>query len=79
MTDRRTVLRNSAAVAFGATALGAVMSADPAQAQPPLPPRSSDAHQGDRSEAQQRAEIVGVLKRYRKTFCVSMQDVGTSS
>jgi uncharacterized protein (TIGR02246 family) len=32
------------------------------------PPRSSDAHQDDRSEAQQRAEIVGLLKRYERSL-----------
>jgi uncharacterized protein (TIGR02246 family) len=71
MTDRRTILRNSGAVAFGTTTLGATKSPDPAQVQPPLQPRSSDAHQGDRFEAQQRAEIAGVLKRYEQSLNAS--------
>jgi len=74
MTDRRTVLRTSAAVAVGVTAPGAVLSADPAQAQPPMQPRSSDAHQGDQLEAQQRAEIVEVLKRYERSLNASDVD-----
>jgi uncharacterized protein (TIGR02246 family) len=71
MTDRRTVLRRSASVAFGATALGAFISADPAQAQSPQQPRSSDSHQRDRFEAQQRAEIVDVLKSYERSLNAS--------
>jgi uncharacterized protein (TIGR02246 family) len=67
MTDRRTVLRTSAA-AVGVAALGAVVSADPAQAQPPMPPRTSDAPQGDRFEEQQRAEIVEVLRGYERSL-----------
>jgi uncharacterized protein (TIGR02246 family) len=47
------------------------MSADPARAQPPLQPRSSDAHQGDQFEARQRAEIAGVLKRYERSLNAS--------
>jgi uncharacterized protein (TIGR02246 family) len=68
MNNRRTVLRNSVAVAFGATGLGALMSADPAQAQTPQQSRSSDSHQHNRFEAQQRAEIVGVLKSYEQSL-----------
>jgi uncharacterized protein (TIGR02246 family) len=55
MTSRRTVLRKSAAVAFGATALGTVIFADPAEAQ----------------TMQQRAEIVGVLKSYERALNAS--------
>jgi len=62
MTDRRTALRTSAAV-FGATALGAFVSADPAQARPAQPPRSSDSAQ--------RAEIVEVLKSYERALNAS--------
>jgi uncharacterized protein (TIGR02246 family) len=63
MTDRRTALRNSAAVVFGATALGAFLPADPAQAQSPQRSRSSDSAQ--------RAEIVGVLKSYERSLNAS--------
>ncbi|WP_326719894.1 MULTISPECIES: SgcJ/EcaC family oxidoreductase [unclassified Streptomyces] len=52
MTSRRTVLRKSAAVAFGATALSTVISADPAEAQ----------------TTQRHAEIVGVLKSYERAL-----------
>jgi uncharacterized protein (TIGR02246 family) len=65
MTTRRTVLRNSAAAAFGATTLGTFISADPAEAQ------TSDSHQQDRSEARQRAEIVEVLKGYERSLNAS--------
>jgi len=52
MTSRRTVLRKSAAVAFGATALGTVISADPAEAQ----------------TMHRHVEIVGVLKSYERAL-----------
>jgi uncharacterized protein (TIGR02246 family) len=62
MTDRRTVLRTSAAL--GATALGAFISgAAPAAAQPP---QQSRLPAGGRFEAQQCAEILGVLKSYER-------------
>jgi uncharacterized protein (TIGR02246 family) len=64
MTNRRSVLRNSAAVAFGATTLGTfISSADPAEAQP--------ARQPDRFEARQHAQIVGVLKSYERSLNAS--------
>jgi uncharacterized protein (TIGR02246 family) len=59
MSNRRTVLRNSAAVAFGATALGAVISG-PAEAQTRQQSRSASS--------QQRAEIVAVLKSYERAL-----------
>jgi uncharacterized protein (TIGR02246 family) len=62
MTDRRTVLRNSAAVAFGATALSAFVSG-PAEAQAPQQHRSANS--------QQRAEIVAVLKSYERALNAS--------
>nr|WSY55371.1 SgcJ/EcaC family oxidoreductase [Streptomyces sp. NBC_00886] len=68
MTSRRTVLRKSAAVALGATALGAVVSADPAEAQTMRQPPSSDSPRRDRFEAQQHAEVVGVLKSYERAL-----------
>jgi uncharacterized protein (TIGR02246 family) len=58
MTNRRTVLRNSAAVAVGATTLGTFL-AGPAEAQTPKRSRSSDS---------QRAEIVAVLKSYERAL-----------
>ena len=58
MSNRRTVLRNSA-VALGATALGAFIPG-PAEAHSKQQPRSSDA--------QQRAEIVAVLKGYEQAL-----------
>src|SRR2546427_11718308 len=71
MTSRRSVLRSGAAVAFGASAFGALISADPAEAQIPPQSRSSDAHRGDRFEARQGAEIVGVLKNYERSLNAS--------
>jgi len=71
MTSRRSVLRSGAAVAFGASAFGALISADPAEAQIPPQSRSSDAHRGDRFEARQCAEIVGVLKSYERSLNAS--------
>nr|WSY56813.1 SgcJ/EcaC family oxidoreductase [Streptomyces sp. NBC_00886] len=68
MTSRRNVLRKSAAMAVGATALGTLVSAGPAEAQTMRQPRSSDSLQRDRSEAQQHAEIVGVLKSYEQAL-----------
>jgi uncharacterized protein (TIGR02246 family) len=58
MTNRRTVLRNSSAVAFGATALGAFISG-PADAQTP---------QHRSASSQQRSEIVTVLKNYERAL-----------
>jgi uncharacterized protein (TIGR02246 family) len=69
MTDRRAVLRKSAAAAFGATALGAFIGADPAEAQTPSQPRSSQ--QRDRLDTQQRAEIVAVIKSYERALNAS--------
>jgi uncharacterized protein (TIGR02246 family) len=63
MTNRRTVLRNSAAVALGATALGTFIGADPAQAHIRQQPRSANS--------QQRAEIVAVLKSYERALNAS--------
>jgi uncharacterized protein (TIGR02246 family) len=68
MTSRRSVLRNSAAIAFGATALGTVVSAGPAEAQTAQQSQSSDSHQRDRVEARQCAEVVGVLKSYERAL-----------
>jgi len=63
MTSRRTVLRTSAAVTLGATAL--ISGADLAQAQ------SSTSPQRDRLEAQQCAEIEAVLKSYERALDAS--------
>jgi uncharacterized protein (TIGR02246 family) len=68
VTSRRTVLRNSAAVALGATAVGTFISAEPAEAQTVQQPQSTDSHQPARFQAQQRAEIVGVLKNYERAL-----------
>ena len=62
MSNRRTVLRNSAAVAFGATAVGAFIS-DPAEAQTRQQSRSANS--------QQRAEIVAVLRSYQRALNAS--------
>jgi uncharacterized protein (TIGR02246 family) len=62
MSNRRTLLRNGAAVAFGATALGAFISG-PAEAQAKQQPRSSNS--------QARAEIVAVLKSYERALNAS--------
>jgi len=62
MSNRRTLLRNTAATAFGATALGALVST-PAEAQTRQQPRSSDV--------QQRAEIVAVLRSYERALNAS--------
>lgn len=70
MTSRRTLLRNSAAVALGATAAGSFISAEPAEAQAPQP-RSSESRQRGRFEAQQEAEIVAVLKSYERALNAS--------
>jgi uncharacterized protein (TIGR02246 family) len=65
-TNRRTALRTGAAVALGATALGAVISgAAPAQA------RSSQPPQRDRFDTQQCAEIKEVLKSYERSLNAS--------
>jgi uncharacterized protein (TIGR02246 family) len=65
MTSRRTVLRKSAAVAFGAAALGTFIPAAPAEAD------TSDSHQQDRFTAKQCAEIVEVLKSYEQSLNAS--------
>lgn len=62
MTSRRTVLRKSAAVAFGAAAIGTLVPAAPAEA------HTSDARRQNRSEAQQCAEIADVLKNYERSL-----------
>jgi uncharacterized protein (TIGR02246 family) len=61
MSNRRTLLRNSAAV-IGVTAFGAFISA-PAEAQTRQQPLSSNP--------QQRAEIVAVLKHYERALNAS--------
>ncbi|MFI6276944.1 YybH family protein [Streptomyces sp. NPDC050988] len=61
MSNRRTLLRNSAA-ALGATALGAFVSA-PAEARTRQQPRSSNARQ--------HAEIVAVLRSYERALNAS--------
>jgi len=62
MSNRRTLLRNSAVTAFGAAALG-VFTSGPAEAQTRQQPRSSNS--------QQRAEIVAVLKSYERALNAS--------
>jgi uncharacterized protein (TIGR02246 family) len=63
MTSRRAVLRTSAAVALGATAL--ISGADLAEA------RSSTSPQRARFEAQQCAEIEAVLNSYERALNAS--------
>jgi hypothetical protein len=55
MIDRRTVLRNGAAVTFGGTVLGVFGAAGPAHAEAP----------------QQRADVVRVLKSYERSLNAS--------